>query len=135
MRKAHLSPLHQLLHLPHLALEEAVYADFAAVGEKGDGGEAGDGGVDERAAGDPHCGALFRGVPAQLSSLFQVRQFQVSPQALQVHEEHFGHGGGGVGEQVLVFLLSLQHVERIADLVLSFQYQNLVKKFSYLIYF
>ena len=48
-------PFHQLLHLPHLALEETVHEDFAAVGVKGDGREAGDGGVDEH-AGD---GLLF----------------------------------------------------------------------------
>ena len=37
-----LSPLlHHLLHLPHLALEEAVNADLAAVSVEGDGGEAG----------------------------------------------------------------------------------------------
>ena len=37
--------LHQPFHLPHLALEEAVDADLAAVGVEGDGGEAGEGGV------------------------------------------------------------------------------------------
>ena len=41
--------LHQLLHFPHLALEKAVHADFAAVGKEGDGGEAGDGRMDEHA--------------------------------------------------------------------------------------
>ena len=33
---------HQRLHFAHLALEEAVDADFAAVGVEGDGGEAGE---------------------------------------------------------------------------------------------
>jgi len=42
VRKARLPFLHQPLHLPHLALEEAVDADLAGVGVEGDGGEAGD---------------------------------------------------------------------------------------------
>jgi len=37
--------LHHPLHLPHLALEEAVDADLAGVGVEGDGGEAGERGV------------------------------------------------------------------------------------------
>ena len=41
--------LHQPLHLAHLALQEAVDADFAAVGVEGDGGEAGERGVDHHA--------------------------------------------------------------------------------------
>ena len=32
--------LHQPFHFPHLALEEAVDADFAPIGVEGDGGEA-----------------------------------------------------------------------------------------------
>ena len=46
--RASLPLLHRPFHLAHLALEEAVDADFAAVGVEGDGGEAGDGGVDIR---------------------------------------------------------------------------------------
>ena len=34
--------LHQPLHLPHLALQEAVDADLAPVGVEDDGGEAGE---------------------------------------------------------------------------------------------
>ena len=37
--------LHQPFHLPHLALQEPVDADLAAVGVEGDGGEAGERGV------------------------------------------------------------------------------------------
>jgi len=37
--------LHHPLHLPHLALEEAVDTDLAGVGVEGDGGEAGERGV------------------------------------------------------------------------------------------
>jgi len=39
-------PLHQPLHFPHIALEEAVDFHSTAVSVEGDGGEAGDGGVD-----------------------------------------------------------------------------------------
>ena len=38
VRKAYLPLLNQPLHLPHLALKEAVAADFAAVGIEDDGG-------------------------------------------------------------------------------------------------
>ena len=40
-----LPSLHYPLHLPHLALQEAVDTDLAAVGVEGDGGEAGERGV------------------------------------------------------------------------------------------
>lgn len=36
-------PLHQPLHLAHLALQEPVDEDLAPVGIEGDGGEAGEG--------------------------------------------------------------------------------------------
>lgn len=44
-----LLPLHQPLHLAHLALEEPVDADLAAVGVEDDDEEAGERGVDHHA--------------------------------------------------------------------------------------
>lgn len=45
--------LHQPLHLTHLALQESVDGNLAAVGVEGDGGEAGEGRVDVHAGDSP----------------------------------------------------------------------------------
>lgn len=42
VRNARLPLLHQPFHFPHLALQEAMDTDLAAVGVEGDGGEAGE---------------------------------------------------------------------------------------------
>ena len=86
--------LHQPFHLPYLALQEAVDADFAAVGVEGDGGEAGERGVDHH--------ARHRLVGDEVGVVVQQRRcFDGDALIIEDNggrEQHVGFGNAGGGE-------------------------------------